>query len=148
MASEEVLTIFPPEEPVNTLLTLSGSKSFMNRALILGALADSPSLISNPSRSEDSITLLRLLKVFGVESRWKEGGALELSGRKKVCTPSAETVLDVGPAGTVMRFITSYAAAFEGSDVIIRGSERMHQRPIGALVDTLMALGANIEYIG
>ncbi|MBQ0088362.1 MAG: 3-phosphoshikimate 1-carboxyvinyltransferase [Prevotellaceae bacterium] len=57
-----------------------------------------------------------------------------------------EGVVNIGAAGTAMRFLTAYYAATEGSNVLLTGSERMKERPIGTLVDALKQLGADIEY--
>ncbi|NBW41436.1 3-phosphoshikimate 1-carboxyvinyltransferase [bacterium] len=143
---DNILTLFPPKEPFQHSLNLSGSKSFMNRALILGALSETPVLLKNPSRSEDSLTLLELLKQFGVTSRWREQGALEIS-RNRSQVP-VDVTLDVGAGGTVMRFMTAFAASCEGAEIILCGSERMHERPIGPLVEALRTLGADIDYLG
>ena len=56
--------------------------------------------------------------------------------------------IDAGPAGTAMRFVCAIAAATEGSDCVLTGSERMLKRPIGPLVDALRSLGADIAYEG
>ena len=139
------LTLFPPQIPPRAKLSLSGSKSFTNRALVLAALAPDDSVLLNPSRSEDSLTLLNLLHHFGVESQWREDGALRIHSVPENLSFVGE--LDVGPAGTVMRFMTAFAASSAGTDVVLKGTERMHQRPIGALVDALRSLGAEIQYL-
>ena len=143
---ENILTLFPSEEPLNHSLRLAGSKSFMNRALILGALAETPLVLKNPSRSEDSLTLLEILRTFGVTTRWRQEGALEIQ-RDRTRIP-VDMTLDVGAGGTVMRFITAFAASCPGAIVTVQGSERMHERPIAPLVDALRSLGAEIEYLG
>ena len=67
--------------------------------------------------------------------------------RRALSSPEAKEI-NVGAAGTTMRFLTAYFAACEGREVTLDGSERMRQRPIGVLVDALRALGADIEYAG
>ncbi|MCI5065577.1 3-phosphoshikimate 1-carboxyvinyltransferase [bacterium] len=141
-----------PEHPSEAVeMTLAGSKSFTNRALILAALARGETHLENPSWSDDSRTLMRLLEYFGC--RFSSG----TNGTVTVSSPGGEVplkevgerepvILDVGPAGTVMRFLTALAAVSEGMDVVLCGSARMHQRPIGPLVDALRALGAEISY--
>jgi len=101
-------------------LQLSGSKSESNRALLLQALYPELS-ISNLSTADDTRLLLKALYS---------------------CTP----LIDVHHAGTAMRFLTAYFAAQLGADVLLMGSERMHQRPIALLVDALRSLGADITY--
>lgn len=104
-------------------VSLPASKSISNRALILQVLSGSPS-VGNLSDSDDTAVMLRALR----------GG---LRGK-----------IDIGAAGTSMRFLTAYLAATPGTDVTLTGSERMLQRPIGILVDSLRALGADIRYAG
>ena len=102
-------------------ITISGSKSESNRLLILQQIF--PELeIENLSNSDDSVHLEHAL------------------------TTSDETV-DIGHAGTATRFLTGFFSAQEGKTKIVKGSERMHNRPIGILVDALRDLGADITYI-
>lgn len=118
--------IFPPEDMIEATVTLPLSKSIANRALILHALT--PGYTPLPPRAEcaDSDAIVNAL-------------AASSAGEKKV---------NVGAAGTAMRFLTAYYAATPGCDIIIEGSERMHHRPIGPLVDALLQCGASIDYIG
>lgn len=101
-------------------ITLDGSKSISNRALIIRALSGLDFPIHELGDSQDTQTLIRLLE-------------------------SDEKVLDAGPAGTTFRFLTAYLAFQKGTQVLT-GSARMKQRPIGILVDCLRKLGAHIEY--
>lgn len=103
-------------------INLPASKSIANRALIIQALCKEEIIISNLSDARDTQTLQRLL--------------LE-DGRVK----------DVKDAGTTMRFLTAYYA-LQNDKFILQGTERMHQRPIGILVDALRSLGAQISYLG
>ena len=102
-------------------ITLPASKSISNRALILNALADSLSNITNLSEARDTQTMIRLLN-------------------------SSNKELDVIDAGTTMRFLTAYFA-ITGQQKILTGSQRMQERPIKLLVDTLRVLGADISYL-
>lgn len=112
--------IYPPNSLYNTV-SLPGSKSISNRALILNALSLSQYEIENLSVCEDT----RVIKdVFA----------------------SNTNEFDVRGAGTAMRFLAAFLACVEG-EWILKGSERMHQRPIDPLVDTLITLGADIEYL-
>lgn len=113
--------ISPPESLYLTV-TLPGSKSISNRALVLNALSLSKKEIENISVSEDTRVIQ---KVFA----------------------SKTNEFDVGGAGTAMRFLAAFLACVEG-EWILKGSDRMHQRPIHPLVDTLITLGAEIEYLG
>ncbi len=102
-------------------VALGGSKSETNRLLILHALYSNLE-ITNSSTSDDSATLIKALQ-------------------------SSDKLIDVHHAGTAMRFLTAYFAAIKGSDVVLTGSKRMQQRPLGLLVDALRALGADISYV-
>ncbi|UMY65885.1 MULTISPECIES: 3-phosphoshikimate 1-carboxyvinyltransferase [unclassified Flavobacterium] len=105
-----------------TTVRIAGSKSETNRLLLLQALC--PSLqIDNASDSDDSFAM--------------RNGIAQTSG-----------TVDVGHAGTAMRFLTAFYAVTPGIDVILTGSPRMKQRPIGILVDALRQLGADIHYEG
>ena len=104
------------------LLQITGSKSESNRLLILQALFDNIE-IQNLSNSDDTQVLQKALQ------------------------HNAE-VVDVHHAGTAMRFLTAYYACKSGAEVVLTGSERMQERPIGVLVKALRELGADISYVG
>lgn len=111
--------IFKEEETIR----LTGSKSESNRALILSALSQGEVSILNLSAAADTVTLKGILES---EHQSEE--------------------VNVGPAGTAMRFLTAYYA-FKGIKVTLSGSDRMKQRPIGTLVNTLRNLGADVSYL-
>jgi 3-phosphoshikimate 1-carboxyvinyltransferase len=105
---------------INEEITISGSKSESNRLLILQNLF--PELaIENLSDSDDSIHMQHALS-------------------------TKEALVDIGHAGTAMRFLTSYFAVKGGREVVLTGSERMQNRPIEILVNALRDLGAEISY--
>lgn len=112
--------IYPPNK-LNVSIDLPASKSISNRILILNALSLNQNPIENLSECEDTKVLLN---VFDSDSN----------------------VFDVGAAGTAMRFLTAFLSGVEG-EWILKGSERMHERPIHPLVDTLKSLGADIDYL-
>lgn len=106
------------------IITLNGSKSISNRALIIRALCDDGHFeIDNLSTAKDTTTLLSLLD-----------------------TIADGDMLDAGAAGTTFRFLTAYLALQDGAQ-ILTGSERMKHRPIGDLVSALRQLGAEIDYL-
>lgn len=104
-------------------IDLPASKSISNRVLLLNALCATPGRLSNLAQCDDTDAVLSAL-----------------------AQPDASEV-NIGAAGTAMRFLTAYFATREGREVVIDGTERMHQRPIGVLVDALRQLGADIEYV-
>ncbi len=103
-------------------ITLPSSKSIANRALIINALSGNKGNLSRLSEARDTRTMLRLLSEEG--ETW-----------------------DVLDAGTTMRFLTAFAA-INGLSKTLTGTRRMLERPIGILVDALLELGADIEYVG
>lgn len=107
--------------PARQRVQLRGSKSESNRLLVLQKLLEGFS-ITNLSDSVDTQVLKEALK-------------------------SDAEVVDVGHAGTAMRFLTAYYAIQEGKVTVLRGSERMHQRPIAPLVEALQSMGASIRYL-
>jgi len=101
-------------------IQISGSKSESNRLLILQKKF-SNLVLENLSDSDDTMHLTQAI----------------------ACK---EEVIDIGHAGTAMRFLTAYFASYEGREVVLTGSNRMQHRPIGILVDALRSLGADIQY--
>lgn len=112
------------QEDLEGSIYLSGSKSISNRALLIRALAGNKFKIDNLSDSDDTKTLLRLLEDQTSEE------------------------LNTGHAGTTFRFLTAYLALHTSKEVVLTGSQRMLQRPIGPLVEALRNIGARIEYLG
>jgi len=117
----------------NQLIDLPASKSLSNRALILQALCTEPCQLSHLSDCDDTQVML---------------AAFEKVKSSVICASAVEPLtIDIGAAGTSMRFLTAYFASRQGAEVIMTGSERMKQRPIKILVDALRTLGAKIEYL-
>jgi 3-phosphoshikimate 1-carboxyvinyltransferase len=134
-----------PTGPLATTVQLPGSKSLTNRYLTCTALADGRSVLRGASWSDDTQAMVRGLRQLGVEID------VQPARRDIVVTGSrgnldADDVdVDAGNAGTAMRFLTALACLGYGHRRL-DGSPRMRQRPIGALVDALTALGAQIGY--
>lgn len=122
------VTIYPPEEMLEASVKLPLSKSMSNRALIMNALTPGSSPLAEVANCDDTKALASALQLLDVKPVGAE--------------------INVGPAGTAMRFLTAYIAAMPGVEAVIDGSERMRQRPIGPLVDSLRQCGAEIEYAG
>ena len=144
------ILLSPPGKPITATLAISGSKSYTNRALLLAAQAPGASRLESASMSADSDAMVAALRKLGVSiTESRQGSALSLlvEGRGRKPSPY-HGAIDVGPAGTTMRFLTALCAGIPGIDVELRGSQRMHERPIRELVDALRALGAAIDYLG
>jgi 3-phosphoshikimate 1-carboxyvinyltransferase len=127
------------EGPVRALLRLPGSKSITNRALILAAIADGPALITGPLLARDTGLMAGALRALGAAIEDAPGG---WAVRPATLDHGAE--VDVGNAGTVMRFVPP-VAPLAGGDVAFRGDPRAAKRPVGPLLGALRALGADID---
>ncbi|MFD0683041.1 3-phosphoshikimate 1-carboxyvinyltransferase [Actinomadura fibrosa] len=125
--------------PVDATVPLPGSKSMTNRALILAALAEEPVRVTRPLRSRDTELMAGALRALGTgieedAGDWRVRPG-ELRGPARV---------DVGLAGTVMRFLPPVAALASG-EVAIDGDPRARERPMGPIIAALRALGADID---
>lgn len=125
---------------------LPGSKSISNRVLLLAALADGETEVCDLLASDDTERMLDALKMLGVgvEARGGESWRIKGCGGK---FPVRQAELFLGNAGTAFRPLTA-ALALAGGDYILKGVARMHERPIGDLVDGLRQLGADVTYLG
>ena len=144
------LLLTPPTSPLNATLSVPGSKSYTNRALLMAAQADGTSRLSSASISSDSVAMILALSKLGVVVHQRAsalGSELIVAGRAGKFIPY-HGLIDVGPAGTTMRFLAALCAGIPGSDITLSGTPHMHTRPIKELVDALKCLGADIEYHG
>lgn len=135
------LAPFRGAQPVHARVDIPGSKSVTNRALILAAQAKSPSTLHKPLRSRDSELMSDGLRAMGVEviekaDHWIVNPPSRLSGPAKI---------DVGNAGTVMRFLPPLAALADG-DISFDGDPRSYERPIGPVIQALEELGISIDH--
>jgi 3-phosphoshikimate 1-carboxyvinyltransferase len=126
---------------VNGEVYLTGSKSECNRALVIEALSNGKVRVENISDAADAVTLQGVLS----GQRAVGNGQLAIADNSLTTHHSPLTTVNIGPAGTAMRFLTAYFT-LQDEEVVLTGSERMKQRPIGILVDALRKLGAQIDY--
>ncbi|WP_433703877.1 3-phosphoshikimate 1-carboxyvinyltransferase [Paraburkholderia sacchari] len=122
---------------------LPGSKSISNRVLLLAALAEGETTITNLLDSDDTRVMLDALTKLGVKLT-REGDTCVVQGTRGAFT-AKQADLFLGNAGTAVRPLTA-ALAVNGGDYRIHGVQRMHERPIGDLVDGLRQIGAKIDY--
>ena len=125
--------------PVEATVTLPGSKSLTNRALVLAAIADGPSVVRRALRSRDSLLMASALTGLGSH--------VDTSGEDWTVTPGelvGGTEVDCGLAGTVMRFVPPVAALAEGT-VGFDGDPHMRSRPIGEVLVALRGLGVDVD---
>lgn len=133
-------------KPLKASVNIPGSKSATNRALILAALAKSPSTIRKPLASRDTDLMVKGLQSLGcvIDKIKTENGFDYLIKPNKLMGP---TQIDVGNAGTVMRFLPPIAALATGL-VHFDGDARSHERPIAPVIKALEQLGISIEHSG
>lgn len=115
--------IFPPDDLLQARVKLPLSKSMSNRAILINALTAGAEPLKDVAHCDDTDAMLAGIK-------------------------ATDGTVNVGAAGTAMRFLTAYFACAEGRSITIDGSNRMRQRPIGQLVGSLRECGAEIEYLG
>ena len=133
---------FRGRKPVTSRVTIPGSKSVTNRALILAAQADSPSTLRRPLISRDSELMSAGLQAMGV--------SIDGNDDAWTLTPAplrGPAHIDVGNAGTVMRFLPPLAALAQG-DISFDGDPRSYERPLGPVIKALEELGIAIEHEG
>ncbi|MCD8739001.1 3-phosphoshikimate 1-carboxyvinyltransferase [Mucilaginibacter roseus] len=140
MSSNNII-LTKADKTANGTIQLTGSKSECNRALVIEALSGGRVKVKNLSDAADTVTLAGILKDHSPSTI--DHGQSADHGLSTI-DHGLKTV-NIGPAGTAMRFLTAYFALQPG-EVILTGTERMKQRPIGILVDALRKLGANITY--
>jgi 3-phosphoshikimate 1-carboxyvinyltransferase len=126
--------------PVRAQLRLPGSKSITNRALMLAALSDGPSVVRGPLKARDTALAVQALRALGCVIT-EDGTQLSISPSPPA-TPAVS--VDVGNAGTVMRFLPA-VAALTPATVSFDGDPRARERPVGALLTALRELGVEID---
>lgn len=125
--------------PVDAAVVLPGSKSMTNRALVLAALGTDEAVVRRPLRARDTLLMVAALRGLGVQ--------ITDQGEDWLVRPGAlrgPSTVDVGNAGTVMRFLPAVAALADGP-VHFDGDPRSHERPLGPVLQALRTLGAQID---
>jgi 3-phosphoshikimate 1-carboxyvinyltransferase len=151
--------------PVSARIRLPASKSITNRALVLAALSDQPARIANPLRARDTLLAAAALRAMGTEVADDADGSAAGSTAASITGPiprpdpgpipawritagqppaGSQVSVDVGNAGTVMRFLPA-VAALTSAAVHFDGDERVRQRPVGPILAALRELGARID---
>lgn len=137
---------------VDATVHVPGSKSVTNRGLVLAALAAEPGWLRRPLRSRDTLLMAQALRALGVGieetvSSSSSGDGPAASGEAWRVIPSrlhGPATVDVGNAGTVMRFLPPVTALADGP-VRFDGDPRSYERPLNGVIDALRALGARID---
>jgi 3-phosphoshikimate 1-carboxyvinyltransferase len=137
----------PAAKGARGTVRLPGSKSISNRVLLLAALAEGTTEVKALLDSDDTRVMLEALKQLGVNWTRHEGtDDYRVEGIGGVF-PVKQAELFLGNAGTAFRSLSA-ATALAGGDYLLKGVPRMHERPIGDLVDAVRQLGAQVEYLG
>ena len=136
----------PPLTGASGAVTLPGSKSISNRVLLLSALCEGTTVVHDLLDSDDTRVMLAALRQLscGVDV---QGSTVTITGLGGRAWPTEAIEFFMGNAGTAMRPLTA-ALAVHGGDFTLKGVQRMHERPIGDLVDALRELGCAIDYLG
>ncbi|EKK5416684.1 3-phosphoshikimate 1-carboxyvinyltransferase [Enterobacter hormaechei] len=142
----ESLTLQPIAR-VDGTINLPGSKSVSNRALLLAALANGTTVLSNLLDSDDVRHMLNALKALGVQYALSDDRTrCEVTGNGGALHSAEALELFLGNAGTAMRPLAA-ALCLGSNDIVLTGEPRMKERPIGHLVDALRQGGAQIDYL-
>lgn len=144
MSTQAEIRLEPVSLAAGTVV-VPGSKSISNRVLLLAALTAGHTRIDGLLDSDDTRVMLAALRQMGVGLTDQGVGSVSIQGGAPFPKPEGELFL--GNAGTAFRSLTA-ALALMGGDFVLSGVPRMHERPIGDLVDALRTLGAQIDYLG
>jgi 3-phosphoshikimate 1-carboxyvinyltransferase len=139
-----MLPIFPFEAPIDTIVSVPGSKSLSNRALVVASLAAGKSRLSNVLHSDDTRYMIAHLRTLGISLQASDD-EVEIEGLGGHFQP-VQATLFCGNAGTTVRFLTAFCSLVPGAQVVT-GDQRMQTRPIYDLVDALTGLGVDIECV-
>jgi len=134
-----------PVRRVAGTVKLPGSKSISNRVLLLASIAEGETVVSGLLDAEDTRVMLEALERLGVRCR-RSGDSIAVTGAGGAFAVR-QADLYLGNAGTAFRPLTAVLAQC-GGEYRLSGVARMHERPIGDLVDALRSIGADIEYLG
>ncbi|MGE4330598.1 bifunctional 3-phosphoshikimate 1-carboxyvinyltransferase/cytidylate kinase [Diaphorobacter sp.] len=139
----------PPLAGAAGSVQLPGSKSISNRVLLLAALSQGTTEVRDLLASDDTRVMLDALRQLGCGVEESGGGTVRITGLGSPhgARPRSPASLFMGNAGTAMRPLTA-ALALLGGEYELSGVPRMHERPIGDLVDALRQLGCRIDYLG
>jgi len=134
----EPVTISPLSQPLNAMVTVPGSKSYTQRAMILAALARGESLLRRPLMAADTAHLTAALRALGAVIIPRQEDLVVHGTGGRLANPGREIYL--GNNGTAMRILTAVAASGRG-EFILTGDDRLRERPLGPLLAALNSLG-------
>jgi 3-phosphoshikimate 1-carboxyvinyltransferase len=138
------IEIAPLGHPIAASIRVPGSKSITNRALVLAAMADGRSTICGAGFNDDTRRMAAALGALGFTLALDETAARIVVDGRAGAIPARFAQLDVGGAGTAMRFLLGFLTLGRGR-FRLDGNQRMRERPIGPLLDALVALGVSVR---
>ena len=139
-----VVSLEPVSQPIQGSITVPGSKSITNRALICAAMAKGSSVLFGVLESEDTRVMVDAWVALGLSVAWdKVQKTIEITGCEGQ-PPNPKGLLQIANSGTTIRFLTAALAATQG-EYLLDGVARMRERPIGDLLEGLKRLGANVS---
>jgi 3-phosphoshikimate 1-carboxyvinyltransferase len=141
------LLMQPFNRPIRSVVSVPGSKSLTNRALVLAAMSDRACALTNVLFADDTRVMLDGLKSLGFELQVDEAHRKVVVHGKSGRIPATDADLFCGNSGTTIRFLTALCCLGNG-EYRLDGIERMRSRPIGQLVDLLKNLGGRVSYSG
>lgn len=135
--------------PINAVVRVPGSKSLTNRALVLAALSDGPSTVTNALRSRDSLLMIQALRTLGVdiEEVGSSTGGLTLAVTPHFFGAQEPLAIDVGLAGTVMRFLPPVTGLAQ-CQVTFDGDRAARRRPMATLIEAMRDVGIEVDDAG
>lgn len=139
------IRVTPASRPLDADISLPGSRSITNRALVLASLADGVSTLTNVLLADDSLRMMAAVNALGIGITTDEATRTTRIDGAGGHIPADHADIDCAHAGTVLRFGTALCALGFG-EYRLDGSPRLRERPIAGLVDALRRLGARIEY--
>jgi len=138
------MRVIPKSGPVDASVTAPPSKSYSVRALLLAAMSRGATTVRNCLDADDTRYALEALKAIGFDVQGSVQRDVTIGERKSMS--ANEVPIFIGNAGTAMRFFTGWLA-FTPGRFLLHGEERMHDRPIGDLVEVLLSIGGEVEYV-
>lgn len=142
-----VAEINPINHQLKAIVAIPGSKSLTNRALIISALANGKTKITDALYSDDSLYLGKALTKLGFAVEFNQKSSEILVIGQNGIIPASSAELFIGNSGTAARFLTTFLTLGHG-EFILDGDARMRKRPIGDLTFALNQLGANVSPVG
>lgn len=135
--------------PIAAEVDVPGSKSITNRALVLASIADGPSVIQRALRSRDTELMVDALRTMGVgiDVHYVDAAAMDVSVTPHYLHTERPTTIDVGLAGTVMRFLPPIAGLAQG-DLAFDGDRAARRRPMATLIEAMRDVGMEVEDAG